>query len=157
MIPIIVVDDSREDAALASRVIVQCRILNPIRILLSGDACIKYFERGAALRDGTVPCLVLLDLSMAVTSGVDVLRRLHRAPEAQGSVFVMLSGMADYNVIREGYQLGATSFFTKPLRCEEVLRSFKSMRGITVRTVSDGHVLFPTATEAISMYSVADV
>jgi len=146
MMPILIVDDSREDSALASRVILQCRILNPVRLLSSGNSCIDYFTT-ASSGEGTLPCFVLLDLSMAPTSGVEVLRQVQHLPQAKGSVFVMLSGVTDYNVIREGYQLGATTFFTKPLRGDEVLRSLKTLRGITVRSVSGSHVLLANASE----------
>ena len=44
MVTILIVDDSREDALLAQRVLSQCKLLNPAVILPSGDACLDYFE-----------------------------------------------------------------------------------------------------------------
>ena len=102
MMPVLVVDDSREDLALATRVFFQCHILNPIRPLHSGQQCIDYFdrlERGAE----TLPCVVFLDLVMNPVSGIEVLRKLKDHHAAQGSVFVMLSGASDYGMVREGY------------------------------------------------------
>jgi len=143
MMPIVIVDDAGEDATLANRVLSQCKILNPVRIFKSGQECIDYFETIASRAAGTLPCLLLLDLSMSPMSGVDVLRHLRNSPNARDSVLVMLSGVTDYKIIHEGYQLGATTFLFKPLRADDVLRMIKAMRGLRVATTSAGHILSP--------------
>jgi CheY-like chemotaxis protein len=141
MMPVLVVDDSREDLALALRVFLNCKILNPIRPLHSGQQCIDYFERVGEGAAETLPCVVFLDLMMNPVSGIEVLRRLKNHQAAQGSVFVMLSGASDYAMVREGYLLGAATFVVKPLTCEEVLRTFRNLRGITFESRADGHVV----------------
>lgn len=141
MMSIVIVDDSGEDAALAARVLNQCKILNPVQIFKSGQECIDYFEKTGSRAAGTLPCLLLLDLAMNPTSGVDVLRHLRDSPNAKDSVLVMLSGVTDYKIIHEGYQLGATTFLFKPLRADDVLRMIKAMRGLSLATTSAGHVL----------------
>ena len=143
MMPIIIVDDASEDATLASRVLNQCKILNPVRIFKSGQECIDYFEKIGSRSAGTLPCLLLLDLAMSPMGGVDVLRHLRNSENAKDSVLVMLSGVTDYKIIHEGYQLGATTFLFKPLRAEDVLRMIKAMRGLTVTTVGAGYILSP--------------
>jgi CheY-like chemotaxis protein len=143
MMPIVIVDDSGEDAALAARVLNQCKILNPVQIFKSGQECIDYFEKTGSRAAGTLPCLLLLDLAMSPTSGVDVLRHLRDSPNAKDSVLVMLSGVTDYKIIHEGYQLGATTFLFKPLRPEDVLRMIKAMRGLTVNMTGTSYILSP--------------
>jgi CheY-like chemotaxis protein len=142
MMPILIVDDSKEDADLASRILWQCKIRNPIEVLNSGKGCLDWFEAKSSRRD-TSPCLVLLDLSMKPESGIDVLRHFAQTgnTKARQSMFVMLSGISDYNIVREGYLLGAVTFLVKPLRCDDVLHMVKAVRGLNVRSVSDGHVL----------------
>ena len=44
MMPVLIVDDSREDLTLAMRVFMQCGIRNPLRLLKSGQECLDYFE-----------------------------------------------------------------------------------------------------------------
>lgn len=143
MMPIIIVDDAGEDATLASRVLTQCKILNPVQILKSGQECIDYFEKSGSFAAGTLPCLLLLDLAMTPMSGVDVLRQLRESANAKGSFLVMLSGVTDYKIIHEGYQLGATTFLFKPLRPDDMLRMIKAMRGLKVASTSAGHILSP--------------
>jgi len=143
MMPIIIVDDASEDATLASRVLNQCKILNPVRIFKSGQGCIDYFEKTGSRAAGTLPCLLFLDLAMSPMSGVEVLRQLRDVPNAKDSLLVMLSGVTDYKIIHEGYQLGATTFLFKPLRAEDVLRMIKAMRGLTVTTTGTSYILSP--------------
>ena len=140
MTPILIVDDSREDIALVRRVLGQCEIRNPVVPIVSGQECISYFERPEARTGGAVPCLVLLDLSMAPKSGIDVLRHLSTSPSAdwRDSVFVMLSGVSDYSIVREGYQLGATTFLIKPLQSDEFMAMVKSVRRLRLEHSSDG-------------------
>ena len=143
MMPILIVDDSGEDATLARRVLEQCKIVNPVLLLKSGQECIAYFDRLGSHAAGTLPCLLLLDLSMQPTSGLDVLSHLRQSPHAKDSILVMLSGITDYNVVNQGYQLGATTFLVKPLRADDVLRMVKAVRGLMVRNTSEGYILAP--------------
>ncbi len=139
MSPILLVDDSREDMSLATRVFSQCRILNPLRMMHSGKECIGYFKSGDTRATDSEPCIVFLDLMMSPISGIEVLRQLRDTPAAREAIFIMLSGASDYSMVRDGYQLGAATFFVKPLTCEEVMRTFKALRGVTVRPHSDGY------------------
>ena len=139
MVPILIVDDSREDALLAQRVLSQCKLLNPAVILPSGDACLDYFEGIAPFAIRKLPCLVLLDMIMAPLSGIDVLRKL--GPEKEGSLFVMLSGLSDLKSIHQGYQLGARTFLIKPLRAEDVMQMLDAIPAIRVEQRAGGYEL----------------
>jgi CheY-like chemotaxis protein len=146
MMPVLIVDDSREDLTLAMRVFMQCGIRNPIRLMKSGQECLDYFEGVGDKPAGMLPCIVFLDLMMKPLSGIDVLRRFRDNPAA-GSIFIMLSGASDYTMVRDGYQLGAVTFVVKPLTCEEIMRTFKNLRGVTFEPQSDGYVIVPSTAE----------
>ena len=75
MLPLLIVDDAREDALLVQRVLSQCKIVNPIFILNGGDACLDYFEGADPFSQRKLPCLVFLDMVMAPLSGLDVLAK----------------------------------------------------------------------------------
>ena len=139
MVPILIVDDSREDALLAQRVLSQCKLLNPAILLPSGDACLDYFEGVTPFTDRKLPCLVLLDMIMAPLSGTDVLRRL--GPEKDGSLFIMISGLTDLKSIHQGYQLGARTFLIKPLRPEDVMQMLEAIPAIRVEQRAGGYEL----------------
>lgn len=141
MLPVLIVDDVREDALLAQRVIAQCRIQNPVHAFSKGEECVNYF-RGLPPHQGRVlPCLVLLDMVMAPMSGLEVLKQLKRLPEAVGSVLVMLSGMMDLKAIHAGYQLGAQTFLVKPLFVEDMMQMLRAIRTLRIDSVPKGFVL----------------
>src|SRR5204862_5281720 len=99
MMPILIVDDSAEDAALAQRVLGQCKIQNPLQVLSSGEDCLEYFQKRSEA--DAPPALVLLDLAMSPVSGLEVLRQLQGNRKAQESIFVILSGLGDYKSLHD--------------------------------------------------------
>src|ERR1051325_6740663 len=130
MFPVLIVDDSREDLMLADRVLRQCKILNPIHLLSSGEACIDFLRRNFVADDESKapqPCLIFLDLGMHPMSGIETLRAINEMPVASKSCVVMLSGITDIKMIREGYQLGARTFLVKPLKAEDVMDFLQSV------------------------------
>ena len=76
---------------------------------------------------------------MAPISGLDVLRKLQSIPAAHGSVLVMISGLAEWRIINEGYRLGAHTFLLKPLVIEDILQMLNSIPTLAISSVSDGY------------------
>jgi CheY-like chemotaxis protein len=139
MLPIVIVDDAREDALLAQRVLAHCKVQNPVVLLDSGEACMDYFQ-GFGLHVGrSLPCLLLLDMIMPPMNGIAVLRQLRELPAARGSVFVMLSGLTELKTIQEGYQLGAHTFLVKPLLVEDVMQMLNAIPSLAINKVPKGY------------------
>lgn len=127
---------------MTSRVIQQCKILNPITILTSGEECIKFLKGEGAHAKRTLPCLMFLDVVMTPTGGIDVLRWLCKESDfGKNSLVVMLSGLGDLKLVQKGYQLGANTFLVKPLKIDDVMQMSESMRGLAVERVTSGYVL----------------
>lgn len=139
MLPVVIVDDSHEDSLLAQRALAQCKVRNLIVPLNSGNACLDFFQALPPYNNRSLPCLLLLDMMMAPISGLDVLRKLQSIPAAQGSVLVMISGLAEWRVINEGYRLGAHTFLVKPLVIEDVLQMLNSIPTLAISNVSGGY------------------
>lgn len=140
MLPILVVDDSREDMLLAERILRQCKIRNPIRTFSNGRDCIRHFE-GKDQDPMEVPCLLLLDLMMAPVDGLAVLRFLKETNLAGDSPVVMVSGLTDIKAIQQGYQLGARTFLVKPINREDILQMLNSLKGLFIEETAEGYVL----------------
>lgn len=128
MIPILIVDDSKEDFMLAELVFRQCKIVNSIDYAKSGAACLEYLERHYRPREGSQPerCLVFVDLGMAPMNGVETIEAINRLSLAASPWIVMLSGMTDVKLIRRGYELGARTFLNKPLQPRELQEFFEN-------------------------------
>lgn len=141
MVPILIVDDLREDRVLAERVLIGSRILNPIHLLSSGKECLDYFMGKTTVAVPQLPCIVLLDMVMQPVSGLEVLRKLKKMPAARDSILIMLSGLTDIKMISEGYRLGASTFLIKPLVAAEIGQMLRSVNGLTLTKTAKGAFL----------------
>jgi CheY-like chemotaxis protein len=138
MLPILIVDDSREDRLLAERVLRGSKLLNPVTSFTNGSDCINHFIKQ---RNGE-PALIFLDLAMSPIGGLEVLQQVRDMGCAEDSIFVMLSGITDIKLLREGYQLGARTFLVKPLKVEDVLEFLGTVKDkIRVENLDEGYVL----------------
>jgi CheY-like chemotaxis protein len=138
MLPILIVDDSQDDLMLAERVLRACKLLNPVTSFTNGTDCLNYF----ADRATGEPALVFVDLRMSPVGGLEVLRQARGIDCARESVFVMLSGISDIKMLREGYQLGARTFLVKPLRVEDMVEFLDTVKDkITVEKSEEGYTL----------------
>jgi CheY-like chemotaxis protein len=140
MLPIVIVDDLETDLVLAERVLRQCKILNRIELIRSGNRCLAYFEGKDGYEQRELPCLLLLDLVMP-TPGVEVLKYLRDRNLAKDSVIVMLSGLQDLKAIHKGYQLGARTFLVKPINGEDVVQMLSSLKGVIVKKSVEGYTI----------------
>jgi two-component system response regulator YesN len=57
--------------------------------------------------------IVLLDLSMPVMDGLEVLRRLRAAPPPRPIAVIVLSAHDDYHLVRDAFKLGASDYVLK--------------------------------------------
>lgn len=148
MLPIVIVDDVQGDISLATRVLAQCRILNPVAAFTDAAECIQFIEAKGDFKNRIAPFLLLADLAMKPLSGVDVLCALRKASETSHElrrcVAVMLSGVQDLNLVNEGYKCGATTFLTKPLRADDVMQMSKAVKKLKLVMQADGNEIVLT-------------
>lgn len=67
------------------------------------------------------PDLILLDLRMPGTDGLEVCRRLKESEATRGTPLMFISGVTDVDQRVQGLEVGAVDFITKPFRREELL------------------------------------
>ncbi|HEX3765521.1 MAG TPA: response regulator [Kofleriaceae bacterium] len=67
--------------------------------------------------------IVLLDLSMPVMDGLEVLRRLHAEPPARPMAVIVLSAHDDYHLVRHAFTLGAIDYLLKHELDADALRA----------------------------------
>jgi CheY-like chemotaxis protein len=149
MSPILLVDDAGEDRMLAERVLRNCKILNPILCFNNGKELLEYFAG-----DFQPPALVLVDMMMQPMSGNDVLRAVKERGIMDAMPFVMVSGLADFRTLQEGYQNGARTFIIKPLKQDDILEVLSSVKGLRVHSVEGGHVIAPANAEGATQTKI---
>lgn len=75
---------------------------------------------GVQLAQMHLPDLIISDIMMPEMNGYDVFRVLRQDPETATIPFVFLSAKADKSDIREGMNLGADDYLTKPFTVAEL-------------------------------------
>jgi signal transduction histidine kinase len=78
-------------------------------------------DTGIALAREHLPDLILCDVRMQGTDGYAVLKQLRNDPATATIPFVFLSGAADKSHMRQGMELGADDYLTKPFTFDELL------------------------------------
>jgi len=73
------------------------------------------------------PELIVLDIHLGCASGFEVLKFIRSNPELRTIPVVMLSGDINPRMVREAYDLGASSFLTKPVNFEEMKSLMRSL------------------------------
>lgn len=117
-ITILIADDDEDDRRLAREALAESRLLNTLHEVADGEELMaylnhegKYEAEGASPRPG----LILLDLSMPKMDGREALAAIKNDPALrQIPVVVMTTSSADTDICRS-YDLGASSFITKPV------------------------------------------
>jgi two-component system phosphate regulon response regulator PhoB len=79
-----------------------------------------------AMRD-SVPDLVVLDVMMPGTDGLEVCRRLREDPRTVDVPVIMMTAKAHSIFVLEGYEAGATSYMTKPFSPRELVAEVESL------------------------------
>ncbi len=72
------------------------------------------------------PDLILCDAMMPHLDGYEVLRRLRAAPTTQHIPFIFITARAASDDIRQGLNLGADGYITKPFHLQELIQAVKN-------------------------------
>lgn len=80
---------------------------------------------GVQLAQAHLPDLILCDISMAELDGFGVLSALRQSPSTATIPFIFLTARVDRADIRQGMQLGADDYITKPFSRNELLSAIK--------------------------------
>jgi DNA-binding response OmpR family regulator len=73
------------------------------------------------------PDLVLLDVMMPMRDGFEVLQALREEPLTRTLPVILVTAVSDDDSIRQGYQLGANDYITKPFKVAELVSRMHSL------------------------------
>lgn len=127
---ILMADDDADDRLLAADALAEARLNNELRFVEDGEELMDYLNRrgrwsapGAAPRPG----LILLDLNMPRKDGREALREIKADPELRRiPVVVLTTSRAEEDVVRS-YDLGASSFISKPVTFDGLVSAMKAL------------------------------
>ena len=130
---------------LAKEALAQARVANRLRFVVDGEDLMDYLRHRGAYAGGNAqprPDLILLDLNMPKKDGREALREIKTDPNLRRIPIVVLTTSETEEDIYRTYDLGASSFVTKPVTFEglvDVMKALKRYWFEIVELPTDGH------------------
>jgi len=121
---ILMADDDPDDRFLVGEAITESQLATDFRSVEDGERLLDYLrQRGdyAAPDAAPRPALILLDLNMPRKDGHEALREIKADPELRHIPVVVLSTSAAEQDVFGSYDLGASSYVTKPSSFDDLL------------------------------------
>jgi CheY-like chemotaxis protein len=129
-ITILMADDDPDDRALARDALVESRLRNEMVFVEDGQQVLDYLRRQgkfAPPAHAPRPGLILLDLNMPRMDGREALKEIKGDPELRRiPIIVLTTSKAEEDVFRS-YDLGASSFITKPVTFGSLVDTMRSL------------------------------
>ncbi|MFV0295290.1 MAG: response regulator [Hyphomicrobiaceae bacterium] len=131
-ISILIADDDADDRMLIEDAFRESRLSNPLHFVENGEELLQFLKgegRFSGRTSAPHPRLILLDLNMPKMDGRTALKHLKDDPELRRiPVVVLTTSKAEEDILRT-YDLGVSSFITKPVTFNglvEVVRALNS-------------------------------
>lgn len=122
--PILLVEDDESHAVLISRVLAKARLANPVVAFQDGSQAFDYLSGHGEYADRErqpLPVLVLLDLHVPGTSGLDLLAHIRERPDLQSLPVIIFSGSGESEDINRAFELGVDTYLVKPVAFDALL------------------------------------
>jgi len=116
-VDILLVEDSAGDAELAMAGLKARSLGNKVVHLVDGDAALEFVFAASVAANGlaaNTPRLIVLDLNLSGTDGLEILRQLKKEERTRQIPVVVMTGSATEKEMEECYRLGVNSYVTKP-------------------------------------------
>ncbi len=113
---ILLAEDREDDIILIQRAFRVGGIRYPLMVVRDGEEAIAYLSgagRYANRELYPIPALLLLDLTLPVTDGFEVLRWIRTQPDLKDLLVIVLTASDKIRDVNQAYRLGAYSFLVK--------------------------------------------
>ena len=123
-ITILMADDDSDDRLLTKEAFEASRLANDLRFVEDGVELLDYLHRRGKFADpanSPWPSIILLDLNMPKKDGREVLAEIRKDPKfAHIRIIILTTSKAEEDIMRT-YDLGATSYITKPVTFDSMV------------------------------------
>lgn len=129
-IVLLIAEDDPEDRMLTQDALAESRLANELLFVGDGEELLEYLQqrgRYAPPVRAPRPGLILLDLNMPRKDGREALREIKQNPNLrQIPIVVLTSSKAEEDIFRT-YDLGVSSFITKPVSFDGLVEVMRAM------------------------------
>lgn len=126
---ILLAEDDEGHAYLVQQNLREAGLANPIVHVKDGQEALDYVRRDGAYgnRVPNGPLLLLLDINMPRVDGVEVLRQIKADPKTDTIPVVVLTTTDDPREVQRCYDLGCSSYVTKPVEYERFVEAVRRL------------------------------
>lgn len=126
--PILLVEDSLQDAELTISALTDRHLTNDIVHARDGVEALDFLHRRGAFagRADEEPAFILLDLKMPRMDGLEVLRHVKGDSSLKAIPIVMLTSSKEESDLVESYRLGVNAYVVKPVDFEQFSDAVKN-------------------------------
>lgn len=128
-IDILLVEDDPDEVELAQLAFRKAGIRHRVHVEATAEHAIAFLEGRVPRQEFDAPSLVLLDLKLPGTSGIEVLRFMKRDPKLAAIPCIVLTGAGDDAAADAVYALEASCFLRKPVDLAVLLGAIASFDG----------------------------
>ncbi len=129
-ITILLADDDADDRMLAREALAESRLVNDLHCVEDGEQLLDFLHRRGAYTDpdkSPRPGLILLDLNMPRKDGRESLREIKSDPDLRRIPIVVLTTSKAEEDIYRTYDLGVSSFITKPVTFDGLVNVMRAI------------------------------
>ena len=128
-ISILMADDDPDDCLLTRDAFAEAHLINDIGFVSNGQELLDYLRHQGKYVESRParPSLILLDLNMPKKDGREALQEIKADPNLRSIPIIILTTSQAEEEIFRAYDLGASSFITKPVLFESMIEIVKSL------------------------------
>ncbi len=124
---ILMADDDADDRMLTKEALEESRVLNDLRFVQDGEELMDFLKKRGEYADAPRPGLILLDLNMPKKDGREALKEIKEDADLRRiPIVVMTTSQAEEDIYRS-YDLGASSFITKPITFDRLVDLMRAL------------------------------
>ena len=130
VVTVLMADDDSDDCVLVKDALSENGFTIDLRFVEDGEELMEYLRRRGRYRDSTSsphPNLILLDLNMPKKDGREALREIKSDPRLRMIPIVILTTSNEEEDIRYSFDMGASSFITKPESFDRLVELMQSL------------------------------
>lgn len=129
-IEILVADDDAEDRMLIRDALYESRLKNGLQFVVDGEELLDYLHNRDKYSDKEKyprPGIILLDLNMPKKDGREALKEIKQDPKLRTIPVVVLTTSKAEEDILKTYNLGVSSFITKPVTFDGLVQVMRTL------------------------------
>lgn len=125
---VLLVEDSRSDAALTELALDAAAISYTLQVLRKGSDVLPYLKKQGKYAAAARPDVLILDLGLPGSDGFEILADLAQLPAPMRDLpIVIVTGYEHFEYIRHSYPLWIPAYLTKPFTEERIREAFAAI------------------------------